>query len=192
MKPQDWTILVGLPAAVDEWRNCYRNPDKFDFFRQFACSKEFDMRSGRPMRDLLRSLVRAGCVVSRCGLNEFPCMFKRAKAVTLIAHWDVHGCVELTDGLHNWRDLANSIPEEYTGVLDLCVCHPDEMVRYLRGRFRDKLIKYKPQKPSGIVIWLGIYGVMAQILKEQDLPFGDTLVTALRHAVQSNLIAPIL
>lgn len=181
MTPNGWRFLVGLPTTIDEWKTCKLNPSKFDYFRGAEGSeKRFEQVYGRPVRDSLCLLKKLGCAVSRCSLNKLGDSITGAEVITLIGHWNKHDHLELADGLHDWRIVVNAIPEDYSGVIDLCVCHPEPMVRYLDVHRKKALVKYKSLEPSQIVLWLGIYGVMAAQMKEHPLSFTDALVFAVR------------
>jgi hypothetical protein len=179
MIPQDWHILVGLPTTVEEWKKCTLDPSKFDYFRQaHGSQKAFESRFGQPPRRLLRQLKRLGCSVCQCSLDNLSAMFNGAKAVTLIAHWDQQDRIELFDGLHDWQSLVAVIPKDYGGIIDLCVCHPLPMVRYLDVYHRRALVKCKLEGQSDIVLWLGVYCVMAAKMAKQPTKFTDALLFA--------------
>jgi hypothetical protein len=189
MTPDRWHFLIGLPTTIDEWRACRQNARAFDFHRQADSEKSFEKRIGRPMRDQLALLQRIGCTVSRCNFGDLAGAFKDFHVVTLIAHWDPLDRVELADGLHDWSKITNAIPPSFGGIIDLCVCHPDSMVRHLDATRPRNLIKYKPREPSEIILWLGAYGVMAAMMNERPTPFTDALVGALRILGKLDLIA---
>ena len=171
-----WVILWALPTTVDDYRRGRAMGDDA-FCAPWPTKKSFEKYFVRPSRAALRQIAKAGVrVVERATLarieEELRC---GPEAVTIFAHWTSRSEVELYDGLHPWRDVAACIPTSWRGLLDLCVCHPDEMVHGVKKthactvkRVHDERV-YAP-------IWLALYRVVATTMMVRKRSFLDSLV----------------
>lgn len=130
------------------------------------------------MRAQLRLLQQLGCNIKQCRLDDVGAALDGMEAITLVAHWDKDDRIELADGLHDWTKVADVIVDSgFNGVLDLCICHPKPMVPYLKSHSM-AVLKHTGLNPSNIIVWLGIYGLMAAKMNEEPISFGDALVAA--------------
>jgi hypothetical protein len=180
MTNQQWQFVIGTPTTTDLYRRCRAQGRDDDFSAQFASEKRFESQFASPARGLLSQLRSAGCVVACPGMIEdFSAAFgSGVAAVTLVAHWNSEDEIELADGFHSWKEIARRVPDEYIEVLDLCVCHPDPLVRYLNAR-KTALVRHKPHKQSGVIEWLALYMVMASLFGQSTaLTFEDAMVEA--------------
>jgi len=149
------------------------------FCAQWSVDEAFGASFGRPSRAALRQIEKAGVrVVGRATLARIEEELRSGpEAVTIFAHWTSRSEVELDDGLHPWSDVAASIPQSWRGLLDLCVCHPDEMVHALKKTHACTVKRVSDERVYA-PIWLELYRVVATIMMVKNLSFLDSLVEA--------------
>ena len=97
--------------------------------------------------------------------------------VTIVGHWDHSDQVELHDGLHPWQAIARICPDDFSGIIDLCVCHPEPLVRHLKST-QCGLVRHKVGGPSNPVVWLGLYLVIATLIKDGGAAFDEAMCDA--------------
>ena len=119
----------------------------------------------------LRSL---GVVVHRdVTLEDFGRCFDGASVVILFSHW-ARDSVEFDDGLAPYTDVVSAVPHDFSGVVDLCVCHPAALVLQLRRDRRECLIKASQSK-TRISYWLQFYVVLFQYLRNTASTYSDAV-----------------
>lgn len=186
MKLRDWSILVALPTTTDELDHRRSSSPPSDFCRQFGSHAGFEKFHGVPVRQVLKYLSDAGCNVRiQAGYDDWCRSLNESRAVvSLVAHWvpAEADSVELFDGLYEWRRLANAVPRGYGKIIDLTVCTPAPMVRYLNAVIPG-LIRSKPNETSIILHWLALYQVMATRPKEDEFDFDVEMVEAMKQLV---------
>ena len=98
--------------------------------------------------------------------------------VILFAHW-CGDAVELFGGFADPDTFLQRVPNEFSGLIDLCVCHPPELVRALRSSRPNCLIKFitKEATPG---FWLYFYLALFKHLQDDN----DTYLGGLEKAVK--------
>ena len=104
-------------------------------------------------------------VVENATLQQFESSFTNAQVVILFAHW-VTRAVEFDDGLMSIERVVSAVPMSYSGVLDLCVCHPTQLVVRLRRERPNCLIK-RTRKEASLLFWLQVYDVLFGLLRAE-------------------------
>jgi hypothetical protein len=89
--------------------------------------------------------------------------------VLLFSHWH-DDAVEFSEGLEPIATIISSIPPTYSGILDLCVCHPLSLVKELRIQRPKCLVKYLPTEASPHY-WLSFYQILFNQLQSRDLTY---------------------
>lgn len=85
----------------------------------------------------------------------------------LFAHWsDADGTVELADGLVSCEQIVRVVPKDFTNIMDLCVCHPRELVVLLKQKCPDCLVKLTETEASPL-FWIYMYEAMFKILNSR-------------------------
>jgi hypothetical protein len=102
-------------------------------------------------------------------------LFEQGSVISLFTHWTAEG-IELCDGILSIPLLVEAIPPDFSGVLDLCICHPDDLVKVIlrdRPRCSVRYVGYRSVDP---LFWLEFYSGLYQILLSQP---GQTYSAAL-------------
>jgi len=99
--------------------------------------------------------------------------------VILFAHWR-GDAVEFFGGFADPDTFLQRVPNEFTGLIDLCVCHPPELVRALLSRRPNCLIKFITTEATP-GFWLYFYLALFKHLHDDN----DTYLGGLEKAVKS-------
>ena len=96
------------------------------------------------------------------------------KTIILFSHWK-DDSVEFFDGMATSDAVVREVPSDFTGIIDLCVCHPTNLAIKLRKHLHaDALIK-SIDKESTFHKWLYFYWAVFTILDESDFTYLDAL-----------------
>ena len=101
-------------------------------------------------------------MVSGLRIGDVSQLFAQAAVVTLFTHWTSHG-IEFSDGVASLPAVVEQVPPRFSGVLDLCVCHPDDLVRLLADRRELCTVKYLSNIANPI-FWLAFYDALYKLL----------------------------
>ena len=63
-------------------------------------------------------------------------------------------------------------------ILDVCVCHPGELVEAMRRRRPGNMVRYT-NAPSTPMLWLAFYVLLMTHLQQQDLTYLEGLEKAI-------------
>ena len=106
-------------------------------------------------------------------LSQFAEVFFNKRVVILFTHW-ANDRVEFDDGLHRIDTVAAAVPETYDGVIDLCVCHPDELVMTLR-RDRPACLIKRTRSKARVSFWLQFYQVLFRVLTDRHVTYSEAV-----------------
>jgi hypothetical protein len=118
-------------------------------------------------------------VIPNAALEHFAELFGTHRAIVLFSHWN-RETVEFADGMRRVEDIVEQIPKEFTGVLDLCVCHPVTLVKTLRAERPECLVKFMHHtaRPR---YWLHLYKLVFEIIALRGRSnYLDALETAIQ------------
>ena len=107
-------------------------------------------------------------IVEELTLAALSKLFSRPSSVTILfAHWsETDGTVELADGVVSCEEIVRVVPDGFTNIIDLCVCHPTQLVILLKQKCPDCLVKYTNTKASPLA-WIYVYQATFKILTTQ-------------------------
>gem|GEM_PF-3317446 len=189
MKPEATSILVGLPASELDFHNtrCMSGFYASSFPGGWA---QYEFTFLRPLNILLDLASRIGIhVESKAGLPQFETAFSRPttnqrdlRLVMILSHWHEQ-CVEFQGGLVRVDQLVRAIPEEFEGVLDLCVCHPLALVQAVL-KCRQSCLVRQSEKRLKPYVWFEYYKVFFQLGKQGDRTYAE-LLQEVSHAMRS-------
>ncbi len=153
--PSQCVMLFGLATDREQFFADQSRQDR-DFSRRFRgvwlrYQREVAAVVGAT-EPVLRSLGVS--VEHRSTLHDLSRACERYRVVLLFSHW-ASGAVEFHDGLHPWERVAAAIPQDFDGVIDLCVCHPLPLAYALRRR-HTCLVRYSPVTATP-AFWLYMY-----------------------------------
>ena len=120
---------------------------------------------------LLRCGVTIDTGVTLEGLPK--CFAGQREAVVLFAHWTKRS-VELDSGLAGIDDIVSCVPANFTGVFDLCVCHPLELVKAVKLARRECLVRFTNTTATP-AYWLHFYRILFETMQQESLSYVDAL-----------------
>ena len=162
--PKDCVMAFGVPTNEEEF-SASIDAENREYTRQYFGGwpqyERYFVSRVQHVAPLYEALgVR---VVYGLRRTDLPALFKNASVVTLFTHWAASG-VELFDGIVSLPEIVMSVPEQFSGTFDLCVCHPDELVDLL---LRDRplcSVKYMSTRKAQPEFWLTLYEALYEIL----------------------------
>jgi hypothetical protein len=173
-----WRILYGLPITIEEYDRARTRPEPSDFARQWGSAIGFENCFARSFRKLQEGLTMFGCQILQLNCNNLHSAFDGdVEAVTIIAHWDENDRIEMFERFVPWKHVAGSVPDNYANILDLCVCKPIPLVRYVNAKKRC-LVRCVPSKEATILYWMALYQTMAAIFNETPMSFDEAFIKA--------------
>ncbi len=173
IKPEHCVLAFGIPLLRDDFLKDLSNPNK-NFARKFhgvwekyyeeiVC--DFEMIKPR-----LSELGLALC--PELTFEKFGSLFHEGfDVIILFSHWE-YDAIEFYDGFVNYKDIVEKVPESFDRVLDLTVCHPEQLVVALRRERPRCLIRSKTEKRKLIPhYWLFFFLALFTHLKSCDLNY---------------------
>jgi hypothetical protein len=166
-RSDECVLGFGIPLSEEAFRQQAQNPKGGDFIRSQRLSWEkyrylFVDSCHEVLKRLRRWNVR---IVEELTLAALTEVFLRPPLVTILfAHWsETEGSVELADGLASPEQVVQLVPNGFTNLIDLCVCHPRQLVDLLKQKCPDCLVKKTDTKASPLY-WIHLYEATFKIL----------------------------
>jgi hypothetical protein len=183
--PRDCVLAFGIPTDEEDFEASIKDPHR-DYARHYLAGwSQYRSNFVSRVADFTRRSEALGVhVIHGLQSSGIPELFARTSVVTLFTHWTAAG-VELCDGILSLPRLVESVPPDFSGVMDLCVCHPDDLAALL---LRDRplcTVRYLSNKASPL-FWLAFYASLYEILAlQRGRTYSDELTELairLRHA----------
>lgn len=172
--PHDCVLAFGLPLTADDFKAAFHDPNR-DYARQYPAGWEQYRRNfASHVEDFIARYKKLGVrVVYGLRGSDLVGLFACGSVVTLFTHWTASG-IELCDGILRLSSVVDSVPYTFSGVLDLCVCHPKGLPELL---VRDRplcSVRYieDDAKP---VFWLAFYEALYRLLKLGGRTYRDAM-----------------
>jgi hypothetical protein len=184
IKPQDCTLAFGIPTSIEEYRTQRMAPQGHDFLFLVA-RNESDYRWAvlDDIERLVPAIEQTGARVERATtLEGFAALLRDPSrlVVTLFSHWN-NDSVEFADGMASIPRIIEVVSPDYSGILDLCVCHPIDLVTGLRLE-RPRLAAIKHTEASARVdVWLWFYLALFKVLQDEELSWLDAVETTMER-----------
>jgi hypothetical protein len=164
-------IGCALPLSEDQFATALHNDSQYA--KKFAAGWSQYERVSHQLNECFDECRSVGVAVKETlESNNLSSLFS-AKIVILFAHW-----IDETEEMEFWghplrsEDIENKIPSEFSGILDLSVCHPDPLVVSFKRKPHRYSIKYYPDEllPS---FWAEVYSATFRTLRRKfpvDIP----------------------
>lgn len=174
--PRDCVLAFGVPTSEEDFYLSVEDQNREYAGQYLGGWPQYHKLFGSRVEHYASRYTALGVqVVYGLRSVNLPALFTKGSVVTLFTHWGASG-VEFCDGMLSLTDLIECIPEGFSGILDLCVCHPDDLVALL---LRDRLqctVRYISKRPAIPDFWLPFYAALYEIL---SLPPGQPYSRAL-------------
>jgi hypothetical protein len=163
VSPRDCVLAFGIPTDESDFEASVKDPNRDYSKRYLAGWGQYRRNFASHVADYTHRYEALGVHVIHgfCG-SDLPSLFTLNSVVTLFTHWTVAG-VEFCDGILSLPKLIERVPFDFSGVLDLCVCHPDDLGALV---LRDRpfcTVRYLSNRANPI-FWLGFYAALYEIL----------------------------
>jgi hypothetical protein len=169
VEPRDCVIAFGIPVSLAEYRRDIEAGARHDFAKRVSTRWRYYQWAVVRHSDKLLPIMRenGARVVTNLTLAGFgACLADRTCSVfILVSHWTTHG-VEFADGLATVDDVLASIPDEFDGILDLCVCHPDALVSRIRAAKPEIGLVAWTSAKAQLQLWLYFYAAMFKAMTD--------------------------
>ena len=177
MRPSDCILAFGIPMSEAEFQDA-KDDAKRDFVRN-CCPVwqvyDFDIISH--FEEVTPHFQRLGVQIIRAlSLTDLRDLFinNPGKTIILFSHWD-DDSVEFFNGMAPSDAIVREVPSDFTGIIDLCVCHPTNLAVKLRKHLHpDALVKFTNKKNTPHK-WLYFYWAVFTLLDESDMSYLDAL-----------------
>ncbi len=146
--PNDCLFVLGLPVTLEQFA-ASRHTSAPTFARGFA---------GGWIQ--YEALFRGAYMAARTELRQMGVRFlenpimpllkqeiRTTRVVLLFSHWGQDG-IELGGEFVSAERVVDGVPESYSGVIDLCVCHPIPLVDALLAARPGAVVKYTRLKAT--------------------------------------------
>jgi hypothetical protein len=181
--PNNCVLAFGLPTTEEDFEASIRDQNR-DYAKHYLAGWEQYRRNYacHVIAFTQRFLALGVQVISDLRGSDLPALFDRGSVVTLFTHWTATG-IEFFDGTLPLSKVVEAVPCAFAGVLDLCVCHPDELVALL---LRDRplcSVRYLSERASP-VFWLTFYAALYSVLKLGGRTYTNAMtevIIELRH-----------
>ncbi|MCI0561198.1 MAG: hypothetical protein MN733_22155 [Nitrososphaera sp.] len=190
VRPDQCVLAFGIPVAERTFREDLRAKDK-DFAKQFQCWGKYYREVVSTVEQLEPILRQLGVSVIRdISLRGFGELFGKpdVRVITLFSHWleavgDEPARVEFADGLKNISSIVHEIPESFTGIMDLCACHPEELATALRKNRPRCLVKHT-QIEATPSLWLHFYRSLFTVLHSSKTTYFEAITKVISEFVK--------
>jgi hypothetical protein len=180
--PADCALAFAFPLGRARFEADRQPGGDKEFALRFRAYSDYYDQIVRPYERTVRpALEPLGVhIATDVTLPQFRRLFDDGApaVVILFAHWrDETDQVELADGMVGAEALALAVPEQFDGIVDLCVCHPRALARALEARRPGCLVKRIDVEATPI-LWMSFYVLLLRALGARGLTYFQGLELA--------------
>jgi hypothetical protein len=171
IKPSNCALALGIPTSEDGFRQSGEH-------RRAGFAAGFRGGWNQYRARFVADFERVEPYLRKWGVTILPdvtlASFSRLldgsfDAAILFSHWD-NDEVEFREGFEPVAAIAEAVPPEFSGIIDLCVCHPLALVRELQCHRPRCLVKFV-RTTAAPDVWLYFYRVLFSQLQKRELPY---------------------
>ncbi len=175
VKPEDCALLIGIPLTLEDHMRKKHCEDSMSLLEPIWSKYESQVVSPY-LKQLKKTYSTTGVkITEKANLNHWKqaVCHSELKVVILFSHFSSDS-VEFDDRMVKSTEIVNAVPQEFDGVLDLCVCHPVSLVEKIRVERPNCLSKFIDHTATPI-IWMHFYAVLFQLLRQEELTYMQAL-----------------
>ncbi len=165
--PANCAVVFGIPTSEGSFRDAQIQSNR-DFARRFLGGwDQYYAQWVADFVDFRETVLRWGVnVFEDVTLLRFGDIFRtdNVRVLVLFSHW-INDNVEFSDGLASVSDILRQVPPTFSGIIDLCVCHPDLLATQLVINRPNCLVRYIPRKAKP-TYWLYYYVALFALLRQ--------------------------
>jgi len=169
VKTDQCILAFTIPLSQREFFDHVKKPEK-DFARNCCSSwSKYRKEVVEVLSELEPGYKRLGVqIIHRLKANDLnSCFTQKCRYMILIAHWYCNE-VEFYDQMLSCTEFASVIPEDYDGIIDLCVCTPEPLAQIIKDSRPDCTIRYSHTRAS-LSFWLQFYNVFFHTIHKDEL-----------------------
>ena len=187
--PGDCALALAIPLTRERFLTALAQPEKHDFVFHFQKGRGLERADPEFCWQVYEAeelaFVSAVCtevssrgvtVVNDVELTQLTALFNQFSIVTLVAHSkfvEDKPVIEFSDGLHTTPELIQSIPIDFSGLLDLTICHSVIPAADIRSERR--CLVAGNRKPAELRSRMYLYGLEIELLAKNPRPFVDVI-----------------
>lgn len=185
--PSDCLLLFGIPTTKAAFFDDIERKDK-DFASLFGGRwSRYEYQFVSELNRLRKSFEKTGLkILENATLNDFEKELEKYQVIILFSHW-VGSQVEFSDGLRDIDNVVDAIPQSFNGVIDLCVCHPNQLAKKIREARPNVTVKYTAA-PATPLMWLNFYSILFHHLHEKPADYVSSLVQLTKAYANTQLL----
>lgn len=162
--PHNCVLAIGLPTTEEDFFLSIRDENREyarrylggwqQYRRTFVAPLDVFIQGCREMRVRVAQNLRS---------SDFRGLFYESAVVTLFTHWTVAG-IEFADGTLPIMKAVEAVPDNFSGVFDLAVCHPNALAGLL---LRDRplcSVRYLFGRDARPAFWFPVYTAVYRLL----------------------------
>ncbi|MGH8548825.1 MAG: hypothetical protein ACRERU_09545 [Methylococcales bacterium] len=174
---QHCILGLGIPTSQEAFQADRSRKDK-DYAKSYRYWNKYKYHVMRAVQRVEPYLIRWGVqVVYDLTLADFGRLLRQPdlSVFILVAHWleytgNKESQVEFSDGLTSVSKVVEKVPEDYHGILDLCVCHPMSLVDELDRNRSNTVKKFIPKKATAY-FWLYFYVALFKQMHDKNVSY---------------------
>lgn len=178
VKPSDCVLVFGIPTCEEDFEDAKDDTFGRDFVTN--CSRVWYKYYDEAISHLEKiepHLKKLGVrVIHGLKLSDWRSLFNNNsnKVIILFSHWK-DDSVEFFDGMATSDTVVKQVPEDFEGIIDLCVCHPTNLAIKLRNHLPpSSLIRFIDKKTTPYK-WLYFYWAVFTILHDSEVSYLEAL-----------------
>ncbi|MEK6280194.1 MAG: hypothetical protein AABN95_07540 [Acidobacteriota bacterium] len=174
VKPENCVIAFGIPTCAPAFQRHLTL--KRDFASNYMLLQRYSLYVISVFDKLKPALLDLGVQIQTdVTLKQFGDLFDgKFDVVILFAHW-LNDQVEFDDGFADVPKIVVEIKSGFNGLLDLCVCHPRNLVAALQVERQNLLIKSLYQERATPRLWLYFYVALFTYLRDHQATYLQAL-----------------
>lgn len=177
IKPNDCVIGFGIPTS----KSAYITNKNMGYSRLYETKAKYNYDIIVPINNFMK-IITAWGVITIFDLNSynFANLFRKNgfKVIILFSHWE-DDFVEFSNGLIAIDEICNSIPEQFNGTLDFCICHPEKLIKKIIQTKPDIDFRYTNEQVTP-KFWIDFYTALFSILRVKNVTYNIALLDCFR------------
>ena len=178
IKTEECAVGFGIPTSHAEFSVALRDGTSDFVVSHCPVWEKYRYYVVEDIESVLYDLVAWGVGVKRplekSGIRE---LFEKYRVVILFSHWR-NDFIDLIDGPIGVEEFIARIPDDFGGILDLALCHPQALVKGVRTARPACLVKFTQQQATP-AYWIQLYRVLFALVKGGGVTYLDALEMAI-------------
>jgi hypothetical protein len=186
IKAEECVVGFGIPTSYAEFSAARRAGTSDFVVNHCPVWEKYHYYVVANIESILYDLAAWGVGIKRpLERSDVRELFKKYRVVILVSHWG-EDFIDLIDGPMGIGEFVERIPDNFDGILDLCVCHPQALVKGVRAARPSCLVKFTQHK-ARLAYWIQLYMVLFTLVKRGGVSYLDALEMAITGLREGNV-----